>query len=145
MCSHMCLPHADKSALAARSPTTRKSYLYQLLAIFCTLCLALCLHLTQSTAITMAPLTKYLCPCFKCNSKKQLAKRTIQIHFRENSTHLDHLRASGAQQDTIAFVQGCHYQITQLLNSLEESQSSGQSGSPYPDGEYLLNCLLIQY
>jgi hypothetical protein len=95
----------------------------------------------------MAPLTKYPCPCLKCNSRKQLVKRTIQIHFRESSSHLDHLRASGAQQETIAFVQGCHHKITGVLNSLEESQSSGQSGSPYPDGEYLLfpafNYLLI--
>lgn len=46
------------------------------------------------------------------------------------------------------FVQDCHYQITQLLYSLDErSQSSGQSGSPYPDSEYLFfyafNYLLI--
>jgi hypothetical protein len=96
----------------------------------------------------MAPLTKHIYPCFRCNSRKQLAKRTIQSHLRENLDHLDHLRASGAHQDTVDFVQGCHYKITQLLDDpAEESRSSGQSGSPYPDSVYLLfyafNYLLI--
>jgi hypothetical protein len=60
------------------------------------------------SATTMAPLTKYLCPCFKCNSRKKLIKRTIMAHFKENQDHLAHLRASGAHQDTVDFVQNCH-------------------------------------
>jgi hypothetical protein len=92
----------------------------------------------------MAP--KYPCPCFKCHSRKQLAKRTIEIHFRDNLDHLNQLRASGAHQDSVDLVQGCHYQTSLLLNSLaEESQSSKQSGSPYPDGEYLIFDPLIVY
>jgi hypothetical protein len=92
----------------------------------------------------MAP--KYPYPCFRCHSGKQLAKRTIQIHFRENLNHLDQLRASGADQDTVDLLQDYHHWIIQLFNSLaEESQSSRQFGSPYPDGEYLLFDALIVY
>ncbi|KAH8985903.1 hypothetical protein EDB92DRAFT_1949591 [Lactarius akahatsu] len=42
--------------------------------------------------------------------------------------------ASGAPQNTVDFVMGCHQQLSDLLTSLaEESQSSKQPGSPYPD------------
>ncbi|KAH9074891.1 hypothetical protein EDB83DRAFT_2312377 [Lactarius deliciosus] len=82
----------------------------------------------------MAPVIKYLCPCFKCSSKKELTERTIKIHLKENLTHLNHLRASGAHQSSVDFVQNCYNQISQLLNSLAEgSRSSRWSGYPYPD------------
>jgi hypothetical protein len=64
----------------------------------------------------MAPNTKYLCPCFKCNSRKELARRTIRIHFRDNQEHLNNLIASGAHQETVDFVQECDNQITELLS-----------------------------
>lgn len=97
----------------------------------------------------MAPTTKYLCPCFRCISRKQLSKRTIRIHSRENLEHLNNLIASGAHQETVDFVQQCHIEITQLLGSLTEgSQSSRQLGSSHPGGKCLiffnaLNNLLI--
>ena len=98
---------------------------------------------TDSLAKTMAPASKYPCPCFRCHSRKQLARRTIQIHYKDNLSHLHQLMASGADQDSVKFVQDCHYEITQLLKDLaEESQSSRQSESSYPEGEYLpLFCL----
>lgn len=90
---------------------------------------------TYPLATTMAPITKCLCPCFKCTSRKELSRRTIRIHFRENQEHLNNLIATGADQDTVDFVQECDTQITELLSSLaEESQSSRQSRSAYPDG-----------
>jgi hypothetical protein len=110
----------------------------------CTLLLA---QSTHPPATNMAPFTKYPCPCFKCNSRKKLVKRTILAHFKENQEHLGHLRTSGAHLDAVAFVQNCHDKIIQLLDSLNESQSSRRSESPYPDGEclffYVLNYLLI--
>ena len=99
-----------------------------------------CLYLAQSThpPATMA-LPKYPCPCFKCNSMKNLAKRTILAHSKQNLQHLGHLQASGADQDTIYFVQECQNKILQLLNDLnEEVQSSRLSKSPDPDGECLI-------
>lgn len=98
-------------------------------------------YIIQSThplATTMAPITKYLCPCFKCNLKKEFAKRTIQNHFKHNQSHLGHLKASGADQSLVDFVQDCQYKIIQLLSNLKESQPSRQSGSPDPAGEYLI-------
>ena len=92
----------------------------------------------------MAPVTKYLCPCFKCSSKKELTERTIKIHLKENLAHLNHLRASGTHQSSVDFVQNCYNQVSQLLNSLAR-----WSGYPNPDSEcphilcfnYLLICL----
>src|SRR5258708_20628846 len=64
------------------------------------------IHLSSyHPATTMAPLTKYLFPCFKCNSRKELVKRPILAHFKQNLDYLSHLRTSGAHQDTISFVQ----------------------------------------
>ncbi|KAN0130422.1 hypothetical protein V8E53_011823 [Lactarius tabidus] len=82
----------------------------------------------------MAPFNKYRCPCFKCSSKKDLSKRTIRIHFRENLIHLNNLRDSGTDLSTLAFVENCHYDLMHLLRSLaEESQATRPPGSPYPD------------
>jgi hypothetical protein len=62
-------------------------------------------------------------------------------HFKENQDHMAHLRASGAHQDTVDFVQNCHDEIIQLLDGLNEVFQ------PYPDGEclffYMFNDLLI--
>lgn len=96
----------------------------------------------------MAPFKKYKCPCFMCPSKKDISRRTIRIHFRENLGHLNKLRASGANLDTLAFVENCHYELIQLLSSIaEESQATRPPGSPYPDSEsllfYVVNHLLI--
>ncbi|KAN0139944.1 hypothetical protein V8E53_002249 [Lactarius tabidus] len=67
----------------------------------------------------MAPVPKYLCPCFKCKSeKKERVKRTILTHFKDNLDHLNNLRASGAHQDTLSF----------LLICLDPTSA------PYPDG-----------
>ena len=47
---------------------------------------------------------------------------------------------SGANQDTLDFVQNCHYQMLQLLDSLDgRSNISGPSRSPYTGGEYLIS------
>jgi hypothetical protein len=101
---------------------------------------------THLLTTTMAPMLKYICPCFKCISQKELSKRTIRFHFRDNLKHLNNLIASGAHQNTVDWVQSCHYQLEELLDSLaEESQSSRQPGSPYPDGEHLICMLLITY
>jgi hypothetical protein len=98
-------------------------------------------------ATNMAPLTKYSCPCFKCNSRKKLVKRTILTHFKENQEHLGLLRTSGAHLDAVDFVQHCHDEIIQLLDSLNESPSLRRSESPSSDGEclffYVFNYLLI--
>jgi hypothetical protein len=67
--------------------------------------------------------------------------RTIKIHSKDNLNYLSQLEASGAEQKAVDLVKACGDELTQLLDSIaEESQSSGQSasGSPYPDGEYLL-------
>ena len=53
-------------------------------------------------------------------------------HFKENLDHLNNLRASRAHQHTLAFVQDCHYEIVQLLHSIDEEFDSGSS---YPAGE----------
>ncbi|KAN0128804.1 hypothetical protein V8E53_013391 [Lactarius tabidus] len=64
----------------------------------------------------MAPVLKYLCPCFKC-------------------------KASGAHQDTLSFVEGCHHEIMQFLHSIDEEFDSGSSyladptSDPYPDAD----------
>jgi hypothetical protein len=92
----------------------------------------------------MAPIVKYICPCYKCTSNKELSKRTIRFHSRDNLKHLNNLIASGAPQNTVDFVQSCHQKLSELLTSLsEESQSSKQPGSPYPDGEHLIFMLPI--
>ncbi|KAN0128807.1 hypothetical protein V8E53_013394 [Lactarius tabidus] len=84
----------------------------------------------------MAPHIRYYCPCYKCRSKKLFTKRTIQGHFNKNTDHLNQLRASRAPQDLVDLVQDCHYQLTELLNSIaEESQSSRQSRSPNLDAD----------
>ena len=100
--------------------------------------LHLLLHLTPSTHISMAP--KYTCYCFKCNATKGVSRKTLNTHFKQNLQHLDHLMESGADLDTLAFVEECHYQMLELLNTLTEGAQSGQHGSPYAAGE-LLNCL----
>ena len=41
-------------------------------------------------ATTMATITKYPCPCFKCFPGKNLSKRTIRIHFRDNQEQCVH-------------------------------------------------------
>lgn len=67
--------------------------------------------------------------------------RTIKIHSKDNLNYLSQLGASGAEQKAVDLVKACGDELTQLLDSIaEESQSSRQSasGSPYPDGEYLL-------
>ena len=96
---------------------------------------------TQLTATTMAPVaTRYNCPCFKCNLRPR-TQRTIQDHLKKNLEHLKHLRATGAHQDLVDFVEGCQYRITDLLNGISElSKSSKQSEHSYPDldGEFLL-------
>jgi hypothetical protein len=68
----------------------------------------------------MAPHIRYYCPCYKCRSKKLFTKRTIQGHFNKNTDHLNQLRASRAPQDLVDLVQDCHYQLTELLNSIAE-------------------------
>ncbi|KAN0135290.1 hypothetical protein V8E53_006855 [Lactarius tabidus] len=90
----------------------------------------------------MAPVPKYLCPCFECKSeKKERVKRTILAHFKDNLDHLNYLRASGAHQDTLSFVEGCHHEIMQLLHSIDEEFDSGSSyladptSAPYPDAD----------
>lgn len=96
----------------------------------------------------MALFRKYKCPCFKCPSKKDVSKRTIRIHFKENLAHLNNLRASGANLDTLEFVENCHYELIQLLSSLaDESQATRPPASPDLDGEslffYAFNHILI--
>ena len=86
----------------------------------------------------MAP--KYTCYCFKHNSHKDVSRKTLNSHFRQNQEHLDYLTESGADLDTLAFVQNCHYQILELLNVLAEGAQSEQHGSPYAAGK-LLNFL----
>jgi hypothetical protein len=80
----------------------------------------------------MAPEPKYLCPCFKCRSKKERVKRTILAHFKENLDHLNNLRASGEHLDTLAFMENCHNEIMQLLHSIDEDF---EPGSSYSAGE----------
>ncbi|KAN0132060.1 hypothetical protein V8E53_010097, partial [Lactarius tabidus] len=88
----------------------------------------------------MAPVPKYLCPCFKCKSEKERVKRTILTHFKDNLDHLNYLRASGAHQDTLSFVESCHDEIMQLLHSIDGDFDLGSSSladptsAPYPDG-----------
>src|ERR1700677_2241706 len=94
----------------------------------------------------MAPTARYNCPCYKCRSQKLLTKRTIQAHCKSNLDYLDHLRASGTFPSILAHVQECYYQTTELLSSVtEESQSSRQSTSPFPDSEYFAFDLLTIY
>jgi hypothetical protein len=98
--------------------------------------LHLLLHLTLSThflATTMAP--KYTCYCFKCNSRKEVTRKTLYSHLRQNQEHLDHLLESGADQDTVDFVQQCNYQMLHLLNVLAEGAPSGQPGSSHSAGK----------
>jgi hypothetical protein len=100
--------------------------------LICGPSVAIISHLARSCyyppATTMAPVPKYLCPCFKCKSeKKERVKRTILAHFKDNLDHLNYLRASGAHQDTLSFVEGCHHEIMQLLHSIDEEFDSGSS------------------
>ena len=83
---------------------------------------------------------KYTCYCFKCNATKGVNRKTLNNHFKQNLQHLDHLMVSGADLDTLAFVEECHYQMLELFNTLAEGAQSGQHGSPYAAGE-LLNFL----
>lgn len=70
---------------------------------------------------------------------KEVSRRTIRIHFKENLAHLSNLRSSGGNLDTLEFVENCHYELTQLLSSLaEDSQATRPPASPYPDGESLV-------
>ena len=79
---------------------------------------------------------KHTCPCYRCNSGKDLIRKTIRSHFKANAEHLEHLRNSGANQDFVDFVQDCHDQMVDLIDSFNEgTHFSGQSGSPYPSGE----------
>jgi hypothetical protein len=97
-------------------------------------------------ATTMAPVPKYLCPCFKCKSEKERVKRTILTHFKDNLDHLNYLRASGAHQDTLSFVESCHDEIMQLLHSIDgdfdlgSSSLAGECIFTYAD-KYWLICL----
>ena len=60
-------------------------------------------------------------------------------HFRSNQEQLEHLVNSGANQDFVDFVQGCHHQMIDLIDSLTDgAHSSEQSGSPYPGSEHFL-------
>ena len=59
--------------------------------------------------------------------------RTIQDHLRKNLAHLEHLRATGAHQDLVDFVEGCQYKITDLINGISEQSKSKQSEVSYPD------------
>jgi hypothetical protein len=94
--------------------------------------------LLLSPATSMAPVPRYFCPCFKCKpKKKERVKRTILAHFKENLDHLNHLRASGVHQDTLAFVQNCHDEIMQLLHSIDEEFDPRSS---YPAGECIFTC-----
>jgi len=79
--------------------------------------------------------SKHTCPCFKCKSGRDVTRKTLYTHFRQNQDHLDQLTAIGANQDILGFVQGCHYQMIDLLNSLTEGTHVEQSGSSYPGGE----------
>jgi hypothetical protein len=57
-------------------------------------------------------------------------------HFKLNQEHLEQLLTSEANQDYLDFVQGCHAQMVDLIDSLNEgAHSSGQPGTPYPGGE----------
>lgn len=80
---------------------------------------------------------KYLCPCFTCNSRKHLVKRTIQAHLRLNLTQLqDQIASQGAWQ-TISYLQSCYDQTAQLLASLAGGSLGGSqasSPSPFPGG-----------
>ena len=57
-------------------------------------------------------------------------------HFRQNQEHLEQLLISQANQDYVDFVQGCHDQMVDLIDSLGGGvHSSGQPGTPYSGGE----------
>jgi hypothetical protein len=88
--------------------------------------------------MTSVPL--YKCPCYMCILGKQpYTRKTILGHCKQNLDYLVHLKATGAHQNLMKDAKDCHDRTIELLNNtLEDSQSSGQSGSPYPDGEQLL-------
>jgi hypothetical protein len=89
----------------------------------------------------MAP--KYYFPCFKCKSEREVNRKTLHKHFRLNQDHLAHLRASGANQDTVNSVQGCHYLMMEMVNELggpsRGPYSSRQSGPTDSVGEHLIS------
>ena len=61
-----------------------------------------------------------------------------------NLSHLEHLQAAGADQDTIDFVQNCHDELLQFLDSPDEGfQLSRLLNSPQPDGECLIFYMLL--
>ncbi|KAH9174020.1 hypothetical protein EDB89DRAFT_2068285 [Lactarius sanguifluus] len=74
---------------------------------------------------------KYPCPCFQCNSRKHLTRRTIQGHLKQNQVQLlDQIGLRGSQH-TINYLQSCYDQTAQLLAGLAvESQTASLSSHP---------------